>query len=342
MYGRTKRVLLREYLEHDWTKQEVAEKIGVSRRTIHHWIATGQLDRELDGEQVRYGPRPPVEHKIDPYVGIIQSRLGEFPKLSAVRLFDEITAAGYQGGYTQVKEYVREVRPKRAPEPVVRFETDPGKQAQVDFAHFRFPWGVRWCLLVVLGYSRFLWVGFFKRQTMQFLMRGIEQAFLFFGGVPVELLFDQLKSVIVDDRRDNDGPLIENIEFARFANHWGFHIRACKPHRPQTKGKVERPISYIRSSFIYGRHFINDDDLEEQLNRWLDEKANVRIHGTTKEVPALRLERDERACLGALASRPYQGISVPQQPPQTPPVTAKIVVERRPLEVYSQLVGSSI
>ena len=111
MYGREKRVLLREYLEQGLTKTALAVKLGLSRRTIHHWIGTGQLDRE-------------------------------------------------------------------------RFETPPGHQAQVDFAHFRFPWGRRWALLLVLGFSRLLWLRFFERQDMRTLFEGLEEALRFLGGVP--------------------------------------------------------------------------------------------------------------------------------------------------------------
>src|SRR5262245_2919613 len=107
MYGREKRVLLREYLDQGLSKTALAAKLGISRRTVHHWIETGQLERELDDEPVRYKKRPLTPRKIDRYYGIIHSRLEEFPVLSAARLYEELRAAGYAGGYTQVKEYVR-------------------------------------------------------------------------------------------------------------------------------------------------------------------------------------------------------------------------------------------
>ena len=154
MIGWERRVLLRHYLEQGMTKTAVAEQVGVSRRTVHYWIETGQLDRDVSVETVKYGPRPPVPTKLDVYTGIILSRLAEYPELTAVRLLAEVKAAGYSGGYTQVKEYVRAVRPRLPEEPVVRFETAPGHQGQVDFADFRLPWGKRYALLVVLGYSR--------------------------------------------------------------------------------------------------------------------------------------------------------------------------------------------
>jgi len=171
MIGREKRVLLRHYLEQGLSKAAIARRAKVSERTLYRWIASGQLDRELDNEPVRYGPRRRRPSKLDPYKEIIDTRLAEYPELSAVRLFEEVRAAGYPGGYGQVKRYVREVRPRPPEEPVERFETDPGHQAQVDFAEFRLPWGKRHALIVVQGYSRYLWLQFYERQTMGVVMR---------------------------------------------------------------------------------------------------------------------------------------------------------------------------
>lgn len=343
MYGRERRVLLRHYLEQGLTKAEIARTLKVSRRTVYHWLATGQLERELDNEAVRYAPRAPVARKIDPYREIILVRLAAYPKLSATRLHAEIRASGYTGSYTQVKEYVRQVRPKPPADPVVRFETPAGLQAQVDFAEFRLPWGKRFALLAVLGYSRLLWLQFYSRQTMTVLMRGLEQAFAAFGGVPAELLFDQMKAVIIDDERASGGRLLENLEFARFAAHWGFRIRACRPYRARTKGKVERPIGYVRESFFYGREFLNDADLNAQALSWTAHTANARVHRTTQEVPRVRFERDERAMLKSLALHPYRSViqmsssQVSQPRPCTLPS-----VEHRPLSVYGRLSGARV
>ena len=134
MFGRETRMLLRHYLEQGTSKSALARKLGVHRDTIHRWIRDGELDRDLDGEPVRYGPRRPVATKLDAYKAIVEARLAAYPQLSAVRLLDEIRAAGYAGGYTQLKAFVQRVRPTPAPEPVIRFETPAGRQAQVDFA----------------------------------------------------------------------------------------------------------------------------------------------------------------------------------------------------------------
>ena len=215
---------------------------------------------------------------------------------------------------------VRTIRPREL-EAVVRFETPPGHQAQVDFADFRLPWGKRYALLVVLGYSRLLWVRFFTRKDMSALLAGLEGAFAFFGGVPRELLFDQMHSVITKDERLDGRRLVHNAEFLRFSAHWSFTPRACRPYRAKTTGKVERPVSYLRGNFFYGREFLNDHDLNAQLERWLTRTANVRIHGTTKQQqPLERFERDERVFLQPPATRPYRSlVLIPAGAPDAQP-----------------------
>jgi transposase len=347
--GREKRMLLRHYLKEGLSKSEISRRLEISRDTIHRLIRTGQLDRDLDAEPVRYTPRPPVPTKLEPYRALIVARLAAYPRLSAVRLLEEVRAAGYTGGYTQVKEFVRRVRPREAPEPVVRFETPAGHQAQVDFGEFKFPWGKRYALVVVLGFSRLLWLRFFKRQDMRTLFQGLEEAFAFFGGVPRELLFDQMKAVITKDLRLLGGQLVINEEFLRFAAHWGFKARACRPYRAQTKGKVERPISYIRDNFVYGREFIGDEHLDAERERWQECTANVRVHATTRERPRERFERDERHVLQALAERPYRSlILLPKKAAPTPApqpaaaaATVEVQVERRSLASYAALAAGA-
>ncbi len=342
MYGWDTLVLLKHLLEEGLSKQAIADRLGVSRRVIYHWLATGQVERDLEAMPPRRSA--PRETKLDRYHGIIRERLDTYPALSAVRLFAEVQAAGYAGGITQVRDYVARVRPRPEPEPVVRFETAPGHQAQVDFAEFRFPWGKRHALLVVLGYSRLLWLRFYPRQTMAVVMAALEDAFAYFGGVPRELLFDQMKAVIVEDGRPDGGKLLENPEFLRFAHHWSFRIRACRPYRAQTKGKVERPVRYVRGNFIYGREFVGDADLDAQRRWWLDAVANPRVHQTIQAVPRERFEAEERAVLQPLAERPYRPLVLPEARRQrrtlVRPLTPEVLVERRGLQHYQALVAA--
>jgi len=341
VYGWDTLVLLKHLLDQGLKKTAIAERLGVSRRLIYHLIATGQLERDL-AVPLPHRTRSSPTAKLAPYHAIITTRLATYPELSAVRLYDECRAAGYPGGLTQLKVFVRQVRPRPEPEPIIRFETAPGHQAQVDFAEFRFPWGKRYALLVVLGYSRLLWLKFYPRQTMTTVINGLEEAFAYFGGVPAELLFDQMKAVIIEDRRAQGEKLLENPEFLRFAAHWGFRIRACRPYRAKTKGKVERPVAYVRDNLVYGREFLGDGDLDAQRLAWLEATANVRIHGTTKEAPRIRFERDEHAMLHPLATHAYRSlILTPEREaratPARPSSPGAIAVERRRLTAYSAI-----
>ena len=169
---------------------------------------------------------------------------------------------------------MREVRPRPPEEPVQRFETPPGHQAQVDFAEFRLPWGKRYALIVVLGYSRLVWVQYYERQTMAVVMRGLESAFRYFRGVPSELLFDQMKAVIIEDGRGKGGRLVENREFLRFSVHWGFRIRACRPYRAQTKGVAERFIRTLKEECIYLHDFETLEEAREVIGAFIERYNN--------------------------------------------------------------------
>jgi len=346
MYGVRERMLLRHLVEIEGQPLSAAARaIGVHRKTLHRWIHAGLLDTDLDTITARYGPRPVVPVKLDVVMPLIQARLAEFPRLTARRLLAECRAAGYRGGYSRLCDVVRALRPPPAAEPLVRFETAPGEQGQVDFAHCRLPWGVRYALVVVLGYSRLLWIRFYPRQDLRTLVHGLEACFLTWGGVPRELLFDQMRSVLTRDDRLTGGGLSHNLELLRFARHYGFRPRVCRPYRAKTKGKVERPIRYLRESFLYGRTFCSDADLNAQVEHWLTTVANPRVHATTKAVPLVRFESEERAQLAPLPARAYYSPLLTPRPGAHGPSRAAgvagpmVVVERRSLAAYAAVAG---
>jgi hypothetical protein len=158
MHGVRERVLLRHLLEQGETNAAAARQSVVHRATVHRWIEAGLLDTDVNQIQAQYAARPPVPQLLDLYKPVIDARLAEFPALSASRLLEEVRAAGYAVGYTRLRDYVRAIRPVVPVEPLVRFETLPGRQAQVDFAHCRLPWGGAvglgrhpWLLAAALG-----------------------------------------------------------------------------------------------------------------------------------------------------------------------------------------------
>jgi transposase len=244
-----------------------------------------------DKTEPGYNPRPQKPTLLDPYKGYIRGRLKLYPELSAVRLLGEIKERGYQGKYTRVKDFVRLVRPRPPLELEIRFEVSPGEQAQVDFATFKTTFGTVHALLVVLSWSRYLWVRFFCHQDQLTVLSGLHKAFVSFGGVPAAVLFDRMKTAVA--RSESNGKAVFNEEMLRFAAHYGFRPLACRPYRAKTKGRVERAVSYLRHNFFYGRHFRDREDLNSQVEEWLEETANARVHGTTGEAPCQRLQEEK-------------------------------------------------
>src|SRR4029078_2380950 len=180
-------------------------------------------------------------------------------------------------------------RPPTAPAFEVRFETPPGDQAQVDFAHFQVAFAdepgvtrIVWLFSLVLGYSRLLWARFVLHQDLQTVLRCHLAAFAALEGVPRQILYDRMKTAVLGE--DAEGHIVYNRALVDFARHHGFHPRACRPYRAKTKGKVERPFRYLREDFFLARTFRHLDDLHGQLAHWLATVANPRVHATTQRV----------------------------------------------------------
>jgi hypothetical protein len=156
---------------------------------------------------------------------------------------------------------------------------------------------VVWLFSMVLGHSRYLFARFCLHQDLQTLLRLHIEAFEHFAGVPRQILYDRMKSAVLGEGEDQH--IVYNASLLALASHYGFAPRACKAYRAKTKGKVERPFRYIRQDFFLGGHFANLEDLNRQLERWLSDVANARVHGTTDRVVAEHFAQ-ERASLAAL------------------------------------------
>lgn len=211
-----------------------------------------------------------------------------YPGLTGRRLWRELRERGYRGGYTAVTDQLRQLRPAPLAPFEVRFETPPGAQAQVDFAQFQVVFTeepavtrIVWLFSLVLGFSRLIWGRFVLHQDMQTVLRCHMAAFAATGGVPGEILYDRMKTIVIGETA---GSIVYNRALIDFARHYGFQPKACRPYRAKTKGKVERPYRYIREDFFLARSFCNLDDLNAQLQHWLDTVANPRVHATTQRV----------------------------------------------------------
>ena len=259
----------------------IAQELGRDRKTVRKWLSE---------QEPRTYHRTVTKTVVEPYADYIRQRMQE-GCVNAVVLLDEIRQQGYTGGVTTLRNFMhpyRETLPSRSTE---RFETPPGHQAQVDWGSFR----VRWldhekrlyAFVMVLGYSRMMYVEFTEDEKLDTLMGCHVRAMQYFGGITETCLYDNMKTVVAG--QDERGEVVWNERFARFAAHHGFTIRRCQPYRARTKGKVENGVGYVRKNFWPRvRVFTGLHDLNLQARLWLDTVANVRIHGTTHEVPVER------------------------------------------------------
>ena len=283
----------------------IARHLCIDRKTVRSAIAKGL-------EPPKYKTRPPRARITDPFEPYLKERLAAYPGLTAVRLWREVKERGYAGGYSVLRDCVRNLRPPRTAGFEVRFETPPGGQAQVDFAHFEVEFaddpGVKrvvWLFSMVLGYSRLIWGRFVVHQDLQSVLRCHIAALEAIGGAPHEILYDRMKTAVIGE--DADGLVVYNRALVDLARHYGFQPRACRPYRPKTKGKVERPFRYIREDFFLGGSFRNLDDLNAQLRHWLDTVANPRVHATTQRV-VNEAFAEEKPALKPLPLAPYRTV----------------------------------
>lgn len=283
----------------------IARQLGVDRKTVRKYIERGL-------QAPCYGPRQPRPTIVAAFEAYLRERIAAVPELTGSRLLREIRELGYAGGYTAVKDFLRAVRPAALQVFERRFETPPGKQAQVDFAYFRTRFAdepgaerVVWLFSLVLGHSRMMWARFVARQDLQTVLRCHIAAFEALGGVPAEILYDRMKTAVLGEVDDQG--IAYNAKLLDLAGHYGFLPKACKPYRAKTKGKVERPFRYVREDFFLGRSFRNLDDLNAQLRHWLDTVANPRRHATTGRI-VLEHFAEEAPHLEALPAAPFNAV----------------------------------
>lgn len=270
---------------------EIARRTGKDRKTIRKWIQRDDLPRRQKRSSSSI---------LDPFKPFIQKRM-RAGVVNAAKMFRLLKEQGYTGKERIVRAYMSPLRPMVNAPATVRFETEPGRQAQVDWAEFgkvEVEGEVRtlYAFIMVLAYSRMLYVEFTTSTEMATFLRCHINAFRFFQGVPKEILYDNLKSVVKD--RDENGRPRFNERFLDFAAYYGFQPRACLPYHAWTKGKVERPVRYLRENFFQGTSFSSVPDLNRQTHHWLGTVANVRIHGTTHEQPIIRFAEERLTPLG--------------------------------------------
>jgi transposase len=266
--------------------RRIAQQLRVSRHTVAAALEQVATARQ-EGVASVQPPRPRCRRSLAAFEPMMEQLLARYPDLTAQRLWEELRQRGFRGSYPTVWRRLRELRPAAPRPPVVRFETGPGVQAQMDYATYTIALteeGPRRVQLFsyLLGYSRRQYLCFVARQDFDTTLRQHIAAFTHLGGVAATCLYDNFKVVV--QGYEDDEP-IYNPRFLAFATHYGFRPWACRPGRAQTKGKVERPFHYAETNLLCGRDFRTLEHLNDTTAWWLAHVADVRLHGETKERP---------------------------------------------------------
>lgn len=271
--------------------REIGRRLKLDRRTVAKYVANGELPGYHRGRRAS---------GLEPYQEMIRDWLGQ-EAYTARRLHRMVVEQGYGGSYETVKRYVRRVRGERARVAYLRFETEPGVQAQVDYGAFQVRAGedrteTLFVFLMVLGYSRALYGELVAQCTLPGFLESHQHEFGYLGGVPAEILYDNMKNVVI---RRLAGRVEWNAQLLSLAAHYRFKPVACPPYSPWVKGKVERPLDYVREGFWRGYRYMGLAAANRDLAAWLAGEANRRVHGTLHERVDVRWER-EKPHLGAL------------------------------------------
>jgi len=289
--------ILRLYHAEKWRPSTIAHELG-----IHHTTVTRTLAQEGKTREISKRPR-----MIDPFLPLIMETLENYPRLSATRLYNMVKERGYPGKPSQFRAIIAELRPTPAREAYFRLKTLPAEQAQVDWGHFgRLTCGEAhrplMAFVMVLSYSRAIFLHFFLSQHTSNFMRGHELAFNWFGGVSRVYLYDNLKSVVLE----RIGSAIHfNPQFLEFAGHYRFEPRPVAVARGNEKGRAERAIRYIRSNFFAGRRFKTIDELNAQALEWCATTALERRWQDDLSRTVGEVLEEERKLLLALPPNPY-------------------------------------
>ncbi len=277
--------------------REISKMLGLSRNTVRRYLRNEKANVHAS-QHVKRGS------VLDPFKPYIHDRLNKAlpDKIPSTVLLRELQAQGFKGSYSLLSHYICSLAlSQKEPETIIRFETKPGHQMQVDWATMRTGKKPIYAFVATLGYSRATYIEFVTQQTISVLQSCHENAFEYFEGVPQEILYDNMKTVVIQRNAYGEGEHRFHQQLWQLAKDYGFSPRLCKPYRAQTKGKVERFIRYLRESFYvpYKTKLAHlnlapqIEDLNAQVLFWLRDVANARIHAEVKEQPSKRLVHEQ-------------------------------------------------
>jgi transposase len=267
--------------------RQIAKKLRMARKTVARVVRNERVMRSYPDSILR------------PYERLIDQWYQEYPFLRASQVYERLQSYGFKGSYTTVSVWTRKYRQKKR-QAYHELTFLPGEEAQVDWMEERFPWGLTYGFVMILAYSRYLFVRFYPRQSLEFFLEGHIEAYREIGGVAHRHRYDNLKTVVIERSPE----LKFNAQFLDFARHYGFSIHPCNPYRANEKGRVERVIRDIRD-FLRVNSFGDLRDLNRKVGLWRVQR-NQRIHRATEKAPVETLKEEKLKALPAIPYRPYR------------------------------------
>lgn len=269
-----------------YSHRKIARELGIHRNTVKKYLENPASMLQ----HIKYH-RP---SKLEPFYGNIKAWLESDPYYTATWIYDHLVPLGFAGSYEIVKRKVREFKEEYQRLAYIRFETEPGYQAQVDFGEFQLDNAdgtidKYYLFSMILGYSRKMYAELIRTCDLTTFLDCHIRAFDYFGGVPQEVLYDRMKNVYIGWIA---GKQTFNSSMVSFALHYGFTPKVAPAYAAWVKGKVERPYSFIREGFWRGYGFVNLGSTNRDLLAWLKQK-DERVHGTTHEVVSRRFNREQ-------------------------------------------------
>jgi transposase len=282
--------------EGKWTVPQVARDLRLDIKTVRLWAERAEYKAR---------PAPPRPSKLDAFKADIVRLVHQHP-FTAVQIGAQLRERGYTGGESILRVFVQKVRPRQAPA-FLTLHFEPGECAQVD-------WGSAGSVpvgstrrrlsffVMVLGYSRQLYVEFTLSETLEQFLACHQNAFAYFGGTPRYVMIDNLKTAVLS--HPAGGPVVFNPRYVDFARHYGVAVRACNVRAAHEKGRVERAVGYVRQSFLNGLEVTDFASLNPAVRRWMEEVAGERVHRETRRKPR-ELFAEEKPRLQPLPSTLY-------------------------------------
>ena len=291
-----------------WSIRQLCRHYGISRNRVRRILRTAER-RRTENAPALPCVKPPQRRssKLDAFLPALKDLLEKYPKITGVRMQEELRVYGYQGGLTVLRELLKRLRPPSREDSVIRFETDPGVQGQMDWSPYKIPFSrtgktEMLCFSYILGFSRRQYIDFTLTRDFHTLIRRHRDAFEYFGGVPRQCLYDSEKTVVL---RWEGGQPIYHPSYIDFITHYRCKPIACQRGNPRTKGKIERPFQYVEGNLLNGRTFVDPEDLRAIRTWWMREKSDMHIHDTTHRAPLELFLAEERSCLQPLPTQPY-------------------------------------